>query len=274
MELYTTTAQAVSRLVMQRYSTSFSLSTRLFPGTVRSHVYAIYGLVRIADEIVDTYLGDDASIHLEHLEQDVSLALQAGYSSNPIVHSFALTARLFNFDPTLLTAFFASMRLDLSPQHYDQALYERYIYGSAEVIGLMCLKVYCDGDDAAYESLGSGAKSLGSAYQKINFLRDLADDSHSLGRFYFPDYSFDSFGESAKNAVIADIKRDLDRSRSALAALPMGARRATHVSTVYYGALLRKLARTPIATIKTSRVRLGGTYKIGLLIGVLSGVVR
>lgn len=274
MQLYTDVSYELSRVLTRRYSTSFSLSSRLFAPEVRPHIYAIYGLVRIADEIVDTYKGADAGAQLDRLEAETYEATERGYSVNPIVHAFAAVARRFDISREIIAPFFASMRSDLTAQTFDQPTYDAYIYGSAEVIGLMCLRVFIGGDDARYEALKDGARSLGAAYQKINFLRDFKADYEQLGRVYFPGVTFDSFDDTAKNAITSDIERNLQQARASLTHLPRSSRRAVSLSLHYYQKLLDHLARTPAETIRTKRLRLPNTYKLWLYIAIKIGVIK
>lgn len=261
MELYTTVSYELSRHLTLRYSTSFGQSTKLFDKSIRAHIFAIYGLVRIADEIVDSYQGNDRESQLKKLEDDVDQAIRAGYSANPIVHCFALTVRKFKINQSYIRAFFASMELDLSPKKYTAALYKAYIYGSAEVIGLMCLAIFTSGDRQAFKRLEAGARALGAAYQKINFLRDIASDYHGRQRYYFPKGSFDTFDDNLKQAIIADIKNDLQIAKPSLRRLPANARRAVMLSYVYYGELLKKLAKTPAELLLIKRVRVSNFKK-------------
>jgi phytoene/squalene synthetase len=182
MDLYLSTSRAGSRLFTNAYSSSFGLARRLFSKSIRQHIYDIYGLTRIADEIVDTYHGPHAEAMLNELEAETYRAMERGYSANPIVHAFQATARQFGITQALLKPFFASMRTDLTKKSFTASQYQAYIYGSAEVVGLMCLRVFCNGDDARYDSLKDGASKLGAAYQKVNFLRDIAEDYKELGR--------------------------------------------------------------------------------------------
>lgn len=274
MQLYTDVSYELSRVLTRRYSTSFSLSSRLFTSEVRPHIYAIYGLVRIADEIVDTYKGADAGAQLDRLEAETYEATERGYSVNPIVHAFAAVARRFDISREIIAPFFASMRSDLTTQSFDQPTYDAYIYGSAEVIGLMCLRVFIGSDDARYEALKDGARSLGAAYQKINFLRDFRADYEQLGRVYFPGVTFDSFDDTAKNAITSDIERNLQLARASLTHLPRSSRRAVSLSLHYYQKLLDHLARTPAETIRTKRLRLPNTYKLWLYIAIKIGVIK
>ena len=266
MDLYTAVSYKNARQLTLAYSSSFGLSSRFFSATIRPHIYALYGLVRIADEVVDTYRGPDARIQLDALEQDTYDALDSGYSTSPIIHAFAQTARIYGIDKTLIAPFFSSMRTDLEPQTYSSSDYERYIHGSAEVVGLMCLRVFVEGDTDAYDSLKPGAVALGSAYQKVNFLRDLAADYKELGRTYFPDVSYETFDDVAKARIVADIQRELKVASEAIRRLPSSSKKATLMSYVYYSELLRKLDSTPAVVIKTRRIRVSSVRKAYLLI--------
>lgn len=265
MDLYNHTSYELSRRLTLRYSTSFSMSSRLFASDIRPHVYAIYGLVRIADEVVDTYQGNDAAELLDELEQHTERAMNSGYSPNPIVHAFALSARQYSIGIELTRPFFASMRMDLAPQTYTEDLYHDYIYGSAEVIGLMCLRIFTNGDTAHYEKQMLGAQALGAAYQKVNFLRDMRDDHTRLGRVYFPGIEFETFDNAQKQAIEADIEQDFATAHSAIAKLPRGAKSAMMISYEYYYALFAKLKRTDVETVKATRIRISDGYKLLLL---------
>ncbi len=261
MDLYTTTSYRLSRMLTLRYSTSFSKSSALFSPSIRPHIFAIYGLVRIADEIVDTYKKEDSRRLLDALETETTRTIHTGYSTNPIVHAYADTARKFQFDPKLLKAFFESMRMDLAPVNFTQSQYETYIYGSAEVIGLLCLKVFVDGNQTRYEHLKPGARALGAAYQKVNFLRDIASDYRERQRVYFPGVSFDTFSEAEKKTIEQDIAQDFAAAESAVAQLPKEARRAVHLSFRYYKELLRVIEKTSIETLKSTRIRVPNSKK-------------
>lgn len=265
VDLYTKTSYELSRHLTLRYSTSFGKSTKLFSKNTQPHIFAIYGLVRVADEIVDTYTGNDKKSTLNDLENETYHALKTGYSANPLVHAFAHTANQYGITKKLIAPFFKSMRLDLKPHHYTQKLYATYIYGSAEVIGLMCLKVFTRGNTAGYKNLEAGARALGAAYQKVNFLRDFASDFEERGRVYFPGVTFDAFDETAKQVVIDDISDDFSKAKQAIIGLPRDAKRAVGLSYVYYGELLKKLDKASVATIKASRIRVSNTKKIALL---------
>ncbi len=272
MDLYTRTSYALATKLTKRYSTSFSLSTDLIHSELRKHVFAIYGLVRIGDEIVDTYQGDDRKEQLARLEAETYNALQTGFSANPLVHAFAVTARHYGITKTLIQPFFKSMRMDLAPITYTQELYERYIYGSAEVVGLMCLKVFCVGNTEQFVQLTPGAKALGAAYQKVNFLRDIASDYTQRGRVYFPGVSFQKFTQKDKARIIADIKRDFATAKPAVEELPQTVRSAVLLSFLYYEELLRLLEATHAKDIKKTRVRVPTSKKLRFLAKVRIGL--
>lgn len=263
MDLYTKTSFELSKQLTQRYSTSFSASSRLFDISIRKYIYAIYGLVRIADEIVDSYSGSDAKQQLNDLEKETYRAIKKQYSPNPIVHAYAMTSQKFAIDQSLLASFFSSMRTDLTAKKFDEKSYATYIYGSAEVIGLMCLSVFTQ-DASEYSSLAHGAKKLGSAYQKINFLRDLKSDHEELGRIYFPGLNYASFNETDKLAVIKDIRSDLTDASSYIVNLPKNSRRAVRLSYRYYSKLLIKLEQTPAELLKKQRARVTNLNKLYL----------
>lgn len=266
MDLYHDVSYELSELLTRRYSTSFSMSSRLFAADIRPHIYAIYGLARIADEIVDAYRGSDALAVLDELEAEVTKALSRGYSANPIVHSFVVTANRYGITAELITPFFTSMRLDTTEQVYDRALYERYVYGSAEVIGLMCLKVFVGGNAKMYRKLAPGAKALGSAYQKVNFLRDLKADTNELGRSYFPGVTPKNFDTRKKTAIIDEIRSEFLTAHTAVVSLPRSARRAIELSYRYYSELLTRLERATPEMILTRRIRVPGWRKLWLFI--------
>lgn len=273
MDRYSTTSYRLARIVTEDYSTSFSMSSLLLGRAIRPHIYAIYGLVRIADEIVDTYNTADSGAQLDQLETQVVNALTSGYSSNPLVHAFATTARRYHIDTELIAPFFVSMRRDLSPvSSLSTDEYDTYIYGSAEVVGLMCLKVFVEGDQKAYDELRAGASALGRAYQKVNFLRDLGADADQLGRWYFPIGSAETFNDDIKNDIITDIEKDFAAARVAIPKLPTSARKAVATSYAYYSQLLAVIKATPADILRHSRVRVPNSRKIALLVKARLGV--
>jgi len=262
MELYSRVSSQIAQLITTEYSTSFGKSTRLFPASIREHIYAIYGLVRIADEVVDTYRGKDVDMVIKELETEVYLALKRNYSPNPVIHAFAITAKKYGITRSLIHPFFLSMNMDLHPVSYTQALYEKYIYGSAEVVGLMCLRVFCNNDEVRYKKLEAGARALGAAYQKVNFLRDMAADYKELGRIYFPGITFETFDEKAKVGIIKDIQKDFIQAEKAIRKLPETSQKAVGMSFVYYSALLDKLEKTPAVVMTQRRIRISNPVKL------------
>lgn len=266
MDLYTKTSYQLAKSLTETYSTSFSMSSSLFASPIRPHIYAIYGLVRIADEIVDSYHGEDAAQQLDELESQTTKAIISGYSSNPLVHAFVTTARKFEIGSELIAPFFNSMRRDLKPvANLTESEYNTYIHGSAEVVGLMCLKIFSD-TAADYDKLADGARALGRAYQKVNFLRDIKTDNDELGRWYFPDCSFETFDETELKKIIVDIKHDFATAKPVIKRLPTGARQAVATSYAYYYRLLQIIERTPLEQLKRSRIRVPNNEKLRLLV--------
>ena len=264
MEQYTKISYRIARTVTLDYSTSFGQSSKLFSSTIRPHIYAIYGLVRVADETVDTYEGKDRAHVIKELEAHTMQSLKSGFSPNPLVHAFVTTAKRYGIGRELIRPFFKSMRMDLKPRTFTPHLYSVYIYGSAEVIGLMCLKVFCD-DPVKYKQLESQACALGSAYQKVNFLRDIKSDYEERGRTYFPGIQFDTFSDKQKAHIIKDIQKDFAKAKPAIALIPKNARTAVAISFAYYSELLKKLENTPTETIKAGRIRIPAAKKLQLL---------
>lgn len=262
MELYDSVAEATSRRLTHAYSTSFGVATRMMQPSLRQDVYNIYGLVRLADEVVDSYGGADALTQLDILEGEVYAAIKRRYSTNLIVHAFAITANKYKITKTLIAPFFASMRIDAPGSTYNPKDYKAYIHGSAEVVGLMCLLVFCDGDSKQYNTLKDGAIALGAAFQKANFLRDLAEDHATLGRFYFPEGSFEAFDEAAKRVILADIEHDFAVAAPAIQRLPKSARTAVAAATNLYKELVQRLSDTPAAVIRQQRIRIPNQTKL------------
>lgn len=256
-----------SRMVTHSYSTSFSLGTFLLDKSIRPHIYAIYGFVRFADEIVDSFHEHDKAWLLEDFKKQTYEALDRGISLNPILHSFQSTVRHFDIDRELIDTFLQSMQMDLQrAQRFSRKAYEQYILGSAEVVGLMCLKVFCSGDAAMYDDLRHEAMKLGSAFQKINFLRDLKADYHELGRVYFPGVDMARFDKKLKAEIEADIEKDFATGYRGILRLPEKARLGVYVAYVYYFALFQKIKATPAEVILNQRVRIPNSNKYGLLL--------
>ena len=216
--LFDSVSQDCSRLVTNAYSTSFSMATKMLDSSIRNHIYNLYGFVRFADEIVDTFHKHDKEKLLNDFEIDLYKSLNDKISINPILNSFQYTVNLFNIDHDLIHAFMKSMRLDLSKQVYEtQEEYKEYIYGSADVVGLMCLKVFVKGDDKTYEELKTPAMALGSAFQKVNFLRDIKNDLDMLNRSYFPQVDLENLDEPSKDDIIKEIKDDFHAAKIGIA---------------------------------------------------------
>lgn len=272
MELYSQTSYELSKILTERYSTSFGISSSLLDRSIKKHVYAIYGFVRIADEIVDTYKGSDAATQLQSLKDELYEALAHNYSSNPIVYAFSQTANQYDINAVLIDPFFASMQTDLTAKTFTQTEYEAYIHGSAEVVGLMCLKIFTNGNQDLYNALLPGATALGSAYQKVNFLRDIRADHEELQRWYFPQGSFETFNDSAKEAIITDIQADLSVARAAITYLPKSARPGVALSYLYYAELLHKLKESTAKQLQLERVRVPTFKKLFLYMRVRIGV--
>jgi phytoene synthase len=266
--VYDDVARASAALVIRRYSTSFGLASRLLGPAVRSHVGNVYALVRVADELVDAPRPGSGPaqqrVLLDDLEAEVGRALVTGPSSNLVVHAFAGTARTCGIGTDLTAPFFASMRMDLERDSHDAESFARYVHGSAEVVGLMCLRVFLlDQRDpvTGYAELAPGARALGAAFQKVNFLRDLAEDSAVLGRQYFPGVDSARLTDAQRLELLDDIDADLRTAGPALARLPDSSRRAVHVAHNLFAELSRRLRRTPAAEIRVRRVRVPGPAK-------------
>lgn len=265
MKLYDTTCVECSQLVTNRYSTSFSMGIRVFDQKLRAPIYAIYGYVRFADEIVDTFHDFEKDALLKKFRRDTFEAIEDGISLNPILHSFQEVVNKYKIGHDLITAFLDSMEMDLHFEKYEDALYKQYIYGSAEVVGLMCLRVFCEGDNESYERLKAPACSLGSAFQKINFLRDMKSDFIERGRVYFPGVDFQHFTQEDKITIEADIKKDFDDAYKGIVKLPVSARFGVYLAYVYYTNLFQKIKKTTAARVKEERIRVNDSKKIFLL---------
>ena len=255
-----------SKLVTKSYSTSFSLAVKMLAPSIREDIYNIYGFVRFADEIVDSFHGYQKEQLIQDFETDYYKALESDISLNPILNAFQITVKKNNISDDLVQAFLKSMKMDLVKSEYNtKAEYDDYIYGSANVVGLMCLKVFVQGNQEKYDALKDEAMRLGSAFQKVNFLRDLKDDNLVLNRNYFPGVDLRSFDDEAKKAIIAEIDEDFKAVREGIKKLPLEAKFGVFTAYVYYKKLLNKLERTPSHKIGTSRIRVSNYSKAGLL---------
>jgi len=266
IELYDQVCQECSQLITKRYSTSFSLGIRLFDQKLRSPIYAIYGFVRFADEIVDTFHNHDKRKLLAEFRGDTFKSIESQISLNPVLNAFQKVVRDYDIDQEYISAFLDSMAMDLDYDvRYDQALYDKYIYGSAEVVGLMCLKVFLKGEPEDFEELKPSAMALGSAFQKINFLRDLKDDYVNKGRTYFPEVDIECFTDADKKEIEKDIEKDFLFGYQGITDLPKTARFGVFIAYVFYFKLFKKIKSTTFSTILQKRVRIKNRHKAYLL---------
>jgi 15-cis-phytoene synthase len=280
--LYDAAAHASATCVITRYSTSFARACRLLDEPVRGHVRDVYGLVRLADEVVDAptfpLTRDERAALLDDLRAETHRAVARGFSTNLVVHAFALTARECGIGADLVDPFFASMRTDLERSTHDDRSFATYVHGSAEVVGLMCLRIFvaCEPGTAAeraqrYDALADGARRLGAAFQKVNFLRDLAADRDDLGRGYFPGLGTGRLTDARRDALLDDVDADLDAAAAAIDRLPRSSRRGVRAAHDLFAALSRRLRATPAATIEQRRVRVPGSVKLLVVSRTLVG---
>lgn len=266
MELFHEVSQMCSRNTTERYSTSFSSAIRLLHHDLRQPIYNIYGLVRFADEIVDTFHDHDKATLITEFRKETFEAIDRGISLNPILHSFQLTVNQYKIDPALIHAFFNSMEMDLHNKEYNSDGYNEYIYGSAEVVGLMCLYVFTNGDVKKYEELKPAARALGAAFQKVNFLRDLKADYNQLERTYFPGLDFRNFTAQQKQQIEEDIQKDFDNAYAGIIHLPVKSRFGVYVAYKYYLSLFRKIKLVQPAKIMHERIRIPDHHKMMILL--------
>ncbi len=264
--LYDEVSFKVSKVITQSYSTSFSIAVSFLDNEMQKAIYSIYSFVRSADEIVDTFLEHDKKTLLDKFEADYYDALKNGISLNLVLHSFQLTVQKYRIPDELIQSFLSSMRSDLVKSTYSsKSEIDTYIYGSADVVGLMCLAVFTNGNSSMYDSLKKPAMKLGSAFQKVNFLRDLRNDTESLERQYFPEMGGGEFNDKIKNEIITDIERDFSSARTGISALPENAKLAVLIAFYYYQRLVRKIKYTPASKLMTTRISVSGTRKMVLL---------
>jgi 15-cis-phytoene synthase len=257
-------SHSTSKLTTKSYSTSFSLGISFLAKDLHKPIYALYGFVRFADEIVDTFHGFDKELLLKEFKEDTYKAIKAGISLNPILNSFQWAVNEYKIPHDLIDTFLASMEMDLKKEFYDQSQYEKYILGSAEVVGLMCLKVFVRGSESEYDRLKSSAMKLGSAFQKINFLRDLRDDYHELGRTYFPGLDLEDFNETTKKEIEKDIEADFAAGYEGIKQLPKDARFGVYMAYKYYFKLFQKIKGTEHSIILHERIRIPDNKKYRL----------
>ncbi len=265
MHLFHDVCLQCSSITTQQYSTSFSSAIRLLDKSLRPHICSVYGFVRVADEIVDTFHDYDKKSLLAEFKKETYIAINRGISVNPILHSFQLTVNKYNISNDLIEAFFRSMEFDLEKTVYDVNGYQTYIYGSAEVVGLMCLYVFCEGDEQFYKKLTPFARSLGAAFQKVNFLRDFKNDFEGLNRMYFPGCDFTNFSAKDKEIIEKDIQADFDSAYPGILQLPVKVRFGVYVAYKYYLSLFKKIRKAAPQKILKQRVRIPDYGKMLIL---------
>jgi phytoene/squalene synthetase len=261
VQLFREVSEQCSKTVTEKYSTSFSTAIRLLHKDLRTPIRNIYGFVRFADEIVDTFHEHDKETLLAQFKKETYDAVARGISLNPILHSFQLTVNQYNIDLALVEAFFRSMELDLHKKNYSEGEYSEYIYGSAEVVGLMCLYVFCGGNKELWQQLKQPAMALGAAFQKVNFLRDMEADYNGLSRIYFPSCDFKNFTLADKSRIEEDISKDFSEAYKGVLRLPIKARFGVYVAYKYYMSLFHKIKKTKPAKVIQKRIRIPNYYK-------------
>lgn len=265
-QLFDDISQEMSRLTTKRYSTSFSLGISFLHKDLHKPIYSIYGFVRFADEIVDSFHGFDKQKLLSDFKEETYKSISEGISLNPILNSFQWVVNKYDIPHELIETFLNSMEMDLSDNVYDKLTYDKYILGSAEVVGLMCLKIFVEGNNSEYERLKPFAMKLGSAFQKINFLRDLKADYQELGRTYFPGINMDEFNSTVKKEIEADIEVDFKLGLEGIKMLPHKARFGVYMAYKYYFKLFKKIKQTDAEVILTERVRIPNRRKFRILL--------
>ena len=266
LQLFHNVSESCSRIITKNYSTSFASAIRLLHKNLRTPIFNIYGFVRFADEIVDTFHEYDKSFLLEQFKKDTYVAIQQGISLNPVLHSFQRTVNEYDIDPALIGAFFQSMELDLSKREYNKEEYTDYVYGSAEVVGLMCLYVFCEGKKDIYEKLKAPAQALGAAFQKVNFLRDIKADYNGLSRMYFPDCDFSNFTEQYKKEIEDEIHNDFRQAYLGIVKLPLKARFGVYVAYKYYLSLFKKIKKRKPEKVLEERIRIPNYSKTMIIL--------
>jgi len=266
MDLYLENALKCSKETTKNYSSSFSMGVRLLHGSVRDAIYAIYGFVRFADEIVDTFYGHNQEQLLQKFKEETYQAIQDRISINPIIHSFQWAVNTFGIEKHLVESFLSSMEMDLTKKEYDAKEYQTYIYGSAEVVGLMCLQVFCQQNPKQYNELVNPARKLGEAFQKVNFLRDMESDFETRGRTYFPNVDFNQFTPNDKIAIENEISNDFREALKGIVILPMNSRLGVYLAYSYYLELLSRIKQTQASVLINQRIRVTDIFKIWILI--------
>ena len=268
-QIFDTVSATCSKEVTKAYSTSFSLGIYFLNKKMHNAIYGIYGFVRLADEIVDSFHGYNKEQLMQSFRVDTFIAINQKISLNPILNEFQRTVNRYNINQELIDTFLKSMEMDLEQKTHNQLSYNNYILGSAEVVGLMCLKVFVDGDDAKYEQLKPFAVKLGAAFQKINFLRDLKDDYEILGRNYFPGIDFKQFSQKQKEVIEKEIEADFNEALIGIRLLPAESRRGVYLAYYYYRKLFSKIKNTPAEKLMDQRIRIADLHKLGLMFSSL-----
>lgn len=268
-QLFDDLSVEVSKMTTRKYSTSFSLGIYFLSPAIRDSIYSIYGFVRVADEIVDSFDGYDKRRLLERFRAETYESVEQGISTNPILNSFQQVVNRYSIDLYLVETFLKSMEMDLGDIDYTREKFDQYVLGSAEVVGLMCLKVFCQGNSALYEKLKPYAMKLGAAFQKVNFLRDLKDDYELLGRNYFPSVNFNEFRAQEKMLIEREIEQDFEQALIGIKMLPNCCRGGVYLAYVYYNSLFKKIKKLPASEILVDRVRINNTRKFGLMVNSL-----
>ncbi len=264
--LYDNISYKCSKIVTKHYSTSFSFGIKMLNYGIRKHIYNIYGFVRLADEIVDSFHDFEKEILLKKFRKDTFDSIEKKISLNPILNSFQHTIHTFNIDIEFINKFLDSMQMDLNKKKYTEEKYKKYIYGSAEVVGLMCLHVFLNGDKILFDKLKGYAMRLGSAFQKVNFLRDINQDTSELGRIYFPNVSINSFTNEQKNFIEEDIQKDFKVALEGIRQLPISSRGGVYLAYIYYITLFKKINNIPSSVLIKKRIRINNLYKFILFI--------
>ena len=266
-QLYDEISNQTASIITKKYSTSFSMAVKLLDSSIRQDVYNIYGFVRVADEIVDSFDGYPQEDVLNRFEEELWVSLKIGISANPVIHAFLNTIRKYDISIALVKAFMKSMRADISKKIYkNKEEIDEYIYGSADVVGLMCLKIFVKGDQSRYRQLEASAIKLGSAFQKVNFLRDLRQDFEELDRTYFPNIDPRNFKDSDKEMIIEEIENDFKIAKEGVLKLPKESRLGVYLAYKYYSHLLKKIVHTPAKVLKEKRIRVSTPKKISILL--------
>ncbi len=264
-QLYHEVSSEIVRCITRRYSTSFSIGIHMLHKSFHQAIYGIYGFVRVADEIVDSFHEYNQRALLDDFEADTFKAIEHGISTNPVLDAFQYAVHKYEIDVDLIQTFINSMRMDLAPRVYDRQAFEKYILGSAEVVGLMCLKVFVEGDETQYQKLKPAAMKLGAAFQKVNFLRDLAADFSKLGRSYFPGLDLHQFSPADKQKIEHEIENDFQKAFEGIKQLPKKAQFGVYTAYIYYLNLFKKIRKTPASDMMFRRVRISNQRKLFLL---------